>query len=187
LSADAVVTAFARWAADERARDAASQRTRERWLRQQAQEAATLVDILVDLAEARSRAAISVGGGFADVHGRVVGVGNDFVVVEHQGAATLVALHAVEALRPDAGQGDDPIALAAPSGGERRAVIEVNLLAALAALAAHRSPVRLRLAGGGTLSAELRGVGVDVVMLASPTPRRTVYIPLTAILACTPL
>ena len=53
--ADALLSAFARWSAEVRVRDEAAGRTRQRWLHQQASEAATFTGTLLDLAEQTSR------------------------------------------------------------------------------------------------------------------------------------
>src|SRR4051794_41889772 len=55
-----------RWAADARAREAAEARVRERWLRSQAEEGASLAGILLALAERREAGGLeTVAGGRA--------------------------------------------------------------------------------------------------------------------------
>src|SRR4051794_41954156 len=54
---------LARWAADERATDAARSRTRERWLRQQSAEGARMAGVALDLAERRGPGVVLKAGG----------------------------------------------------------------------------------------------------------------------------
>src|SRR5215204_2134370 len=81
-----------RWAADARAREAADTRVRERWLRAQAEEEASMAGVLLALAERREVVVITTATGRRH-RGAVVGVGLDFVAVEAEaGPITLVAL-----------------------------------------------------------------------------------------------
>jgi hypothetical protein len=179
-NADEVVAAFARWAAAEQRVDAASARARQRWLDQQATEAATFVGLLVDLAEAPAVVTFALGEPHGDLVGRVAGVGRDFVVVEERsGRVTLVSLAAVDAVRVD---GARPA-----STGDRAAPVELDLAGALAALSADRAGARLRLAGGQIVSGDLVGVGIDVAIVRPAGPARaSIYVPLSAVLTCTP-
>src|SRR4051812_22901927 len=72
---------LARWAADERAGEAARGRSRERWLLQQATEDARFVGVAVDLAERRRPVAVRTTGG-RTVRGVIVAVATDFWVLE---------------------------------------------------------------------------------------------------------
>jgi hypothetical protein len=73
------------------------------------------------------------------------------------------------------------------STGDRPAPVELDLAGALAALSADRAGARLRLAGGQTVSGELVGVGIDVAVVRPPLPARaSIYVPLSAVLTCTP-
>jgi hypothetical protein len=92
------------WAAEARARDAAEARTRERWLRTQAEEGARLGAVLAGLAERRADVVVTTSAGH-HVTGRVTGVGRDFVAVEASGGrTTLVVLDALAWVREAAGQ-----------------------------------------------------------------------------------
>ncbi len=140
--------------------------------------------VLVDLAEHGATVVVRIGGPSGDLSGRLVGVGRDFLVLEEPSCATLIALHAIDAVvaEPSA----SPRVLE-PSGDERSPTVALDFAGAVAALAADRLPVRLRLAGGQTLAGELTGVGSDVIWLrASPPKRALVYVPLGAVLACSP-
>ena len=178
--ADELVSAFGAWAAERRADDAATARSRERWLRQQAAEAATLAGTLVDLAERTGDAAIVVGS--RTVAGRLVGVGLDgCVMAERGGAATIVALAHVSAVRV-AGRGPGM----GEATGERTPAGEWRLVDALAALAAEHSPVRIGLRGGEIVSGELVAAGDDVITLRMAAGGMRIHVALDAIEVCSP-
>jgi hypothetical protein len=89
--------------------------------------------------------------------------------------AVLIALPAVIALTSD---------LTVPVG-DRTPPLELDLAAALSALAADRPTVRLELLGGKRVAGMLDTVGVDLISLElGPNPRRTALIPLDAVSAC---
>ena len=54
-----------RWAADARARDAADSRVKERWLRAQAEEDATIAGVLLAMAERREMVVVATAAGGA--------------------------------------------------------------------------------------------------------------------------
>jgi hypothetical protein len=180
-AADALVAEFARWAADQRVGQAATARSRERWLRQQAAETATMVGTLVDLAEEGADVAVVVGA--RTVTGRLTGVGRDgFVVAEPSGAATVVPLARLGALRVAgrrSGTGE--------ASGERRAAGEWRVTDALAALAADRSQVRLGLTGGETMTGTVLSVGEDVMTLQLPADGLRAHVALASLETATPL
>jgi hypothetical protein len=180
-AADDLVAAFARWAAEGRVGEAAEARSRERWLRHQAAEMATMVGTLVDLAEQRVAVAIVVGS--RTVSGRLIGVGRDGVVLaEPSGAATVVALARVGVVRVTGrrpGTGG--------ASGERRAAGPWGVIDALAALAEDRSPVRLGLVGGETLTGVLLTVGTDVMTVQLPAGGLHAHVALAAVETATPL
>ncbi|MHB1930088.1 MAG: hypothetical protein ACYCUG_11845, partial [Acidimicrobiales bacterium] len=155
LDADALLSALTGWAADSRAREAAAERARERWLRQQAQEAATWLGVLVDLAEHGLDVTLTLDG--RSVTGTLAGVGEDLCVVAHAGGTTLVALAHVRAVR--AAQGSWV------AGSDRRPALRIGFPDALAALAAERSPVAMALIGGSEVRGALVAVGTDVATL----------------------
>src|SRR5687768_3274628 len=84
-----------RWIAglgDLAADEAARSRSRERSLRQQADEDVALVDVLASVAERAGTASVTTDGG-RTVTGVVLGVGADFVALTtSRGRVTLVAL-----------------------------------------------------------------------------------------------
>jgi len=175
---DGLLSSLTRWAGDQRATEAASSRARERWLRQQAGEAATLGGILVDLVEHRAEVVIGTQG--RTHRGHLRGVGRDVAVLETaSGAVTLVAMDAIRTLQVapvDAGQ--DWSGSRAPAG-------KLSLAGLLDALAADQSTVRLELGDGTMVTGSLRGVGADVVtILTEGRPGRTIHVPLRAIASC---
>ncbi len=179
-AADVLLASFARWAANERVAAAAEARSRERWLRQQAAEAATMVGTLVDLAEQRAEVAVLIGT--RTVSGRLVGIGRDAcVVAEASGAATIIPLGRVVAVRlvgrrPGTGE----------ASGERPAPGTWRMVDALEALAAERSPVRLGLLGGEILAGVLLSVGEDILTVQLATGGQRAYIALASLETTTP-
>lgn len=162
-----------RWAADALVDEAARRRTRERWLRIQAEEEASFAGTLVDLAEHGRPAVLDVAG--ERVRGRLVGVGADFVAVRtDRRQDALVPFDAIEAVRPEPG--------AADVRGARSATLDVALHAVLGPIAADRPDVLVRTRHGVALRGRLRSAGTDVLRLRldvePPTPT---WIPLTAV------
>jgi len=197
--ADALVAAFTAWAAGERVRDAAAARNRERWLRQQASEAATWVGALVDLAERHHPASLLVGGHW--LGGRIASVAADFAILEDAGGRPLlVALHHVSAVRaegsaagagPAAGVGSaagagSAAGVGSAATGDREPALRLTMADALSALGADRAAVALTLAGGQTVRGELAGVGADVLTLRGPGLGAQVLVPLGAVEVCAP-
>jgi hypothetical protein len=179
--ADALVSAFGAWAAEHRTGAAAEARSRERWLRQQVAEAATLAGTLVDLAEQGTDAAVIVGT--RRVTGRLVGVGGDgCVVADRAGAVTIVVVAHISAIRVAgrrSGTGE--------ATGARGPAGDWLVTDALAALAAERSPVRIGLRGGETLSGDLVSVGDDVLTVRLAAGGMRVHVALGALETCSPL
>ncbi|MFP3902044.1 MAG: hypothetical protein ACLFXM_14420 [Acidimicrobiia bacterium] len=163
-----------RWAADARVDEAAQRRSRERWLRQQAEEGATIAGILVDLAERAVTVSVQTSAGHRH-HGALRGVGADFVAVEAGGGAVLVAMSAVVAVRTGPGVG--------PALGVRPAAGQRLLVDVLAGMAADRERVTLvPLRGGEPVTGTLVSVGRDVVVTTSAGERTaTAYVPLASI------
>ncbi len=170
---DALLGALTRWSGDERLRQRAAERSRQRWLHQQALESSTLRGVLVELAE--NAAEVSVRTAQRVRHGRLVAVGTDLCVLEDQRShATIISLDALVAV--EAG----PVTVT----GRRPPELALGFADALAALAAELLPVRLEVAGGD-VAGDLIGTGEDVVILRSPAPtRHQVYVGLDQIGAC---
>jgi hypothetical protein len=178
---DALLVAFARWAADEQVAESGRQRSRERWLRHQASGSATLTGVLTDLAEARPAVALATPA--RRWTGTMVGVGRDFCVLEdHGGGAILVATASVTTVSTT-DRGRHP----GEPGGDRSAPLGLRLIDALGVLAGLRHPVRLSLGPDDHVAGDLTAVGIDVVTLRVDRPARTVvHVPLARIQACQP-
>ena len=176
------VEGLERWAADARAREAAEARVRERWLRSQAEEGATLVGVLLALAERGDTVLLTtvVGGRHRGVVG---GVGVDFVAVRGAGdATTLVALPAVADVRVV-----EPVRRrTAPTTGdaqdEGRLVFGVRLTDVLGQAVGGRPRVSVQ-AGAASVVGDLRAVGDDVLTLRTDGASGLAYVPLSSLSA----
>jgi len=182
---DDLVEAFARWAADQRAEAAASDRARERSLRTQAGASATWAGILVDLAEQATPVTVMVA---ARRHrGRVVGVGADFCVLEPgAGRPALICSQAISALWPEPGPEPGPVARAGnPSAGARYPSLSLSLLAALSMLADEHSPVAIVTSDGQETVGVLIAAGEDVLTVqTNRQAQQIVYLRLSAVASC---
>jgi hypothetical protein len=158
--------------AEDRVRDAASARSRTRWLVRQAEEDGTLVGVLADLAEHAEPVVCVTNAGRRHV-GVVQALGADFVALRGGGGGTVfVALHAVAQVRTQPGVG--------PVSGDRPVRVERRLDEVLADLAADRPDVVVG-TGGAEVRGELRTVGRDVVTLRTDgRPGTTAYVAVAA-------
>lgn len=161
------------WVADARVDEAARQRSRERWMRDVAEQEATLLGVLLDLAERWASVAVTASG--HRLNGVVTATGADFVAVRQAtGSEVLLALGAISQVR--AGRGGDPAV------GDRMVTSELLLVDVLTQLAADRERVRLVTRDGEAITGVLRNVGHDVAVLRSDgDPPATSYIPARAI------
>ncbi len=163
------------WLSDARTEGSAAARSRERWLHRAAQEGATVVGILLDLAERGAPVAISVAGGRRH-HGTVQALGRDFVALRApSGSEVLLVVSAMVVVRP-APQVD--VAL-----GERVLTTDLRLADVLSELAGERARL-LVVSGDGSdaVAGEAQAVGRDVMVLQGDGPFRGVaYVPLAAI------
>ena len=160
-----------------RAEGAAQARSRERWLRQQAEESAELTGTLVDLAERAEVVMVSTVAGRRH-QGTLAAVATDFVVVRALGGAdTWIPFDAIAVVRPQRGR------QSRAATGDRPPPLDLRLAELLAELAADRPRVRVVSRGDGeAVAGELRGVGVDVVMLAlDGEPGGLCYVPLQSL------
>lgn len=160
-SLEAMLDDIERWVADARAEEAAGERARQRWLRQQADEEASFAGVLVDLAERGVTVTVTAVSGRRH-QGQVAAVGADFVALRGGGGRlTLVALRSVARVR-----------LAPPerpvSGGVRDGVADssaVTLAEVLAQAVADRPRLSVHF-GADHLLGELRAVGADVLSVS---------------------
>jgi hypothetical protein len=172
-AADGLAAALARWAAEARVDEAGAARARERWLRQQAEEEATMAGVLCDLAERRVPVVVDTIVGSRH-RGMVSAVAADFVVLRVERRDVLVALDAVAVVRPEPG-------VAAPVG-DRPVDVGLRLTDALAYLVSERPRVLVLLRSGERVAGELRTIGRDVASIELDGPARAAaYVPVVAI------
>jgi hypothetical protein len=175
LGGDRLLEGLERWVADGRVDESARARSRERWLRQAAEEDASLAGVLNDLAERRVSVSISMAGGRRHV-GTVTAIGADFVALRlGTGGHSLLAVAALAVVR------STPAVGAAVGGQPVRT--SLDLARALAGLAAERERAMLVTADGSdAVSGELRSVGRDVVVVRTDGERRsTAYVAISSI------
>lgn len=157
LGAGDLVAALDRWAAEMRVDDAARARSRERWLRQQAAEAASFAGVLFDLAERRRAVVLSTSDG-ERIRGHVEAIGVDFIAITNdQRRAVLVRIDAVAAVRARAG--------GAALASDRTVSVDLDLHQALDRLAADRPRLAVTTGDGDVIAGELRAVGRDLLTL----------------------
>ncbi len=171
--ADALSRSLERWAADAMVDEAARARTRQRWLRIQAEEEASTLGTLLDLAERRRPVALDVGD--HRVRGGLAGIGADFLALRSDlDQHVLVRTDAVDVIRAE--PGDRGVV------GDRAVLVEVTLAAVVGPLAADRPEVLVRTRSGQVVRGELRSAGTDVVRLRiDGDPPAPVWVPLAAI------
>jgi hypothetical protein len=163
-----------RWAADARVDEAVQRRTRERWLRHQADQAATFTGVLVDLAERGAPVALQLLGG-TSVVGALRTIGADFCALRVAGTTSLVVLDAVSTVR------------GAPASsslsGDRVTACELRFVDVVSELANDRERVHVVPAGAGApLTGQLRAVGQDIATIrCDGDPPATVYVRLAAV------
>jgi small nuclear ribonucleoprotein (snRNP)-like protein len=174
LGGDALAARLERWAADARVDEAARLRSRERWLRRQAEESSTVAGVLADLLEAARPVVVHTRSGRRH-QGVVRALGADFVAVGAAQGTVLVALAAVASLRGAPGEGS-------VLGDGEVAAARVHLADVAAGLAADRARVRLVTTDGEALAGVLSSVGRDVALLrGTGDPPTTCYVPLAAV------
>jgi hypothetical protein len=174
LGGDGLVRRLEAWVADARADDAAARRSRERWLRQAAEEEATLAGVLADLGERRTPVVVRTSSGRAH-QGEVRVVGADFVALHTSTGDVVVATAALGVVRHAPG--------AAPVTGDRTVTTHLQLVDLLAQLAAERERVLLvTLDGHDAVAGEVRSVGRDVVVVRPDgEPRGATYVRVDAV------
>ena len=143
-----------------RGREAALSRSRERWLRRQAEEEASLRGMLVDLAEGGVTVTIRTVAGRAHV-GTVTAVARDFVVLRTAGGLGVhIVIDAVAIVRPE--PGSSPVA----ATGDRPPPVDMSLPEVLSDATATRPRVVVAARGiDQPVAGELRAAGVDVLSL----------------------
>lgn len=155
---------------DHLAADSAASRSRRRWLRQQAREAATLAGVL--LARAERGDAVSVEAGPWTHCGRLITVTAGLCVLARpDGALVLLPTEAVAAV-----DGPDEVV------DDRAAAGGPDLAGVLATLVAERPAVELLLAEGASRAGVLVGVGKEAATVVGDASVASVR--LTAIVGC---
>lgn len=163
-----------RWAADARVHEAGLGRSRERWLRQQASEEASLVGVLTDLAERGTPLVITTSSGRRH-RGGVHGLGVDFCSLRTEtGQGQLIRFDAVATIRT--------LPAERAVTGDRTVDLSLRLSDVLLGLAAERPTVLVVATGDETARGELRAVGTDVVTIRGDgQPPATIYVPIASI------
>lgn len=139
-----------------RADAGAADRSRARWLARQAEESATLVGTLIDLAEHGHALAMSCIGG-RRVDGAVRAIGTDVVVVDDRaGDVVAVRLAAIALVRPA------PDVAAVVAAGARTPALDITFAELLGRTVDDRPEVSVALVTGGVVGGVLVAVGVDV-------------------------
>jgi len=165
-----------RWAAEARVTEAARARSREQWLRRQAEEEGTFTGVLADLLEAGAPLTVHsrTGGRYP---GAVRAIGADFVALGPavgRGREVVIALGSVASVRTLPG--------AAAVTGDRRVAGTLTVADVVAALAVERERVRLVTVDGEAVSGIVRSVGQDVVVVGGVgDPPAAAYVAVGAI------
>lgn len=168
---------LSRWSAESSTSEAATARSRERWLRTRGEEEATLTGVLVDLCERRAPVVLHTSAGRSHA-GRPLAVGDDFVVLgrERSTSATVVPLRSVSSARTLPGD------QAPPPTGRREPPSGTSFAALVGAMAGDRRHVRIVLEGGEQIVGELRAAGADVLTLTTEgSPAATSYVQLGSV------
>lgn len=173
LSPGDPLAALTRWVAEGSSDQAARSRARQHWLERQAEEEATLIGSIIDLAERGRAITITTTAGGRHT-GVVVAVGSDFAIVrEPRFGDTVIRHDAIAFLRPFPGDNTPT--------GDRHLDINLALADALVELSAERPRVQIA-TGGEELTGELRSAGYNVMALRLDNPRReTVHIAIDVI------
>lgn len=166
LTPDDPLAGLAGWIAEGRVEAAAAERARRRWLERQEAEEASLVGVLLDLAErGRPVAASTLAGRTA--RGPVAALGADFVVIRQERLGdVMLPLAALATVRGAPGD-------AAPVGARQPVALVIVLAEALVELAADRPSVVVSVAGE-EFRGDLFRAGRDVVTVALPNRHREV-------------
>ena len=162
------------WAATARVEDAARRRSQERWLRQMAEEEATLAGVLADLGERNVPIVLRTGADRSH-QGVVRVVGEDFAGLRTSTGDVVVAFAAIGVVRHVPGE--------RPVVGDRTIRTGLTIVDVLGALLAERERVLLVTRDGSdAIAGELRSVGQDVVVVRPDVDRRaSVYVRLDSI------
>lgn len=163
------------WLADARTDDSALARSKERWLRTAAGADASLIGVLMDLAERGVAVSVATSHGRRH-HGTIQVLGADFIAIRlaHQGDL-LLPLSGVASVQTA------PLVEAAL--GERVVTTDLRLGDVMSELAGERARVLLVVGDGShSVAGEVRSVGTDVITLhLDADPGASAYVPLRAL------
>lgn len=162
---------------DARRSQAVRARQRERSLRGQVEEDATLVGTLLDLAERSTLVTVGTTTGRRHA-GALNAVGIDWCAVrgDERASTTFLRLSSISTVRPGGTGRTWPVA-----SGDRTAPVDLLLADLLARWAAERSEVLLVVTTGELLTGELRGAGLDIVTLKLEGAGDHAYVALSSI------
>jgi len=142
---------------DARADDVAAGRSRARWLARQAEESATFVGVLLDLAEHGYGLVLTCAGG-RRVDGVVRALGVDVVVLDDRaGDVVVVPVAAIAVVRPA------PDVETVAAAGRRTPTLDVRHEELLGRLVDDRPDVSIALVTGDAVAGTLVAVGADVL------------------------
>lgn len=160
---------------DARLGEALAERTAERLLRQRAQDTASFVGTLRDLAERGTTVVVATAAGRRH-RGAVRGVARDHVVLAGATGEVHLRLDVIVTVRPQPGS------RAVAAEGDREAVDDLLLLELLARVLEDRPTVVLAFDGpGDVLRGRLETVGGDVVTLRPEGDGELVFVPARAV------
>jgi hypothetical protein len=143
-----------------RASVAADDRARRHWVAQQAASGATLIGVLTDAAESRSRVHISRRWG-EPWRGTVENVGRDLVVMRTEGGLRLLlALRAITSVQVVGG---------GVVSGDREAPVDLTLAGALSRLVADRPRMQVHCGDAGSVTGTLLELSPELLQLRSDT------------------
>jgi hypothetical protein len=164
-----LATELALLVGEARAADAAKARRRERHLRATAAADASLVGVLMDLADSATVLAFGTTEGLV-IEGRLMIVAVDAVGIEgRDGLTTYLPLRALTTVEPGTPAATEPSGNRPASGRTRFAVL-------LAELATRREHVTIRL-GNAEIVGDLHAAGVDIISVRTAgDPPRTRYL-----------
>ena len=159
---------------ESRANEAALERSRRRWLRQQEHDTATLAGVLVDAAEQHTRLTVTTTSGRAHT-GDVALLGGDFCALGiGDGTLIYVPLRAVATVSPDMS------VRAVPAAGARTPARDTTFAEAVADAAGERPPATVVSQPSTIVSGTLVGVGADVATIEGER-RRMTYVALSSV------
>jgi hypothetical protein len=163
------------WAAGVRAEEAATARTRQRWLRQQASEHADFASLLVELHERGTPVTVTTTAGRRHQRARITAVGCDFLALATVRGRVLVASKSIVAVQPHDRLG---VTLAV----DKRPTADDSMADLVRRAADTREVVALQVEGiPEPFVGELQTCGKDVVAMRIERSRSVAYLTLASV------